>query len=694
DGQGKPKQLTTKADTYKYEIFWSPDSKKILWTDKKLRLCYVDVATGKVTEAVKAKTWEIRDAVWSPDSKWIAYSQNEENNISQVYLYSLEKGENKAVTEGRYDSMTPAFSGDGKYLFFVSNRDFNPIYSQTEWNHAYRDMARIYVATLSKKTPSPFRTQDYDQKEQPKKKAAKKDDKKEKPKPASLEVDTEGISERILQLPVKAGSYRNLASVGSTIYYISSSSAQRKPALAMYDLSARKETQLGSVNGFEISADGKKMLVSYDGKYAIIDLPKGPVGTPAPLNLSNMEMRLDRKAEWKQIFNECWRQMRDFFYDPNLHGVDWELMKKRYSVLVPYVSHRADLTYVIGEMIGELNAGHAYVGGGDMPRPTRVPQGLLGAKLSKDEKSGYIRIDKILKGPRWNPKLQSPLYELGVDAKDGDYILTVDGKPTNEMSNILESLVNKVGKPVKLRLATKPEDKGGRTVTITPIGSEADLFYHDWVEGNLAKVTKATGGRVGYLHVPDMLQTGLNQFSRYFYPQVRKKALIIDVRGNGGGNVSPMLIERLRREIAMITIARNSTPRTDPSAMVWGPMVCLMSEFSASDGDLFPYRFRKHKLGKLIGKRSWGGVVGIRGSLPLLDGGTLNRPEFSRYDVEGKKWIIEGSGVDPDIVQDNDPAKEFAGEDEQLDRAIKEVLTELKKGGERVIPPPPPTPKR
>jgi tricorn protease len=289
--------------------------------------------------------------------------------------------------------------------------------------------------------------------------------------------------------------------------------------------------------------------------------------------------------------------------------------------------------------------------------------------------------------------LRSPLNELGSEARDGEWIVAIDGRPTNEMTNVLEALVNRVGKQVKLTLHAKPEEKGGRTVTVVPIGSEADLYYHDWVEGNLEKVTKATGGKVGYLHVPDMQQTGLNQFAKYYYPQVRKQALIIDMRGNGGGNVSPMLIERLRREIAMVTIARNSIPRTDPAAMVYGPMTTLLNEFSASDGDLFPYRFRQHKMGKLIGKRSWGGVVGIRGSLPLLDGGYLNRPEFSRYDVEGKKWIIEGYGVDPDIVVENDPAREYAGEDQQLDRAIEEMLAELKKGG-KVIPPPPPTPKR
>jgi tricorn protease len=385
--------------------------------------------------------------------------------------------------------------------------------------------------------------------------------------------------------------------------------------------------------------------------------------------------------------------MRDFFYDANMHGVDWKAMHDRYEPLVAHVRHRADLSYVIGEMISELNAGHAYVGGGDMPKPARVPLGLLGAKLEHHPASGYYRITKILRGAPWDPKLRSPLNSVGVDVKEGEYLIAIDGQPVNKLTSPYEALVNKAGKQVTLRINGEPTDKGARDVVVTPISSEADLYYREWVENNRKKVSDATNGEVGYIHVPDMQLTGLNEFARQYYPQLRKRALIIDVRGNGGGNVSPMLIERLRREIAMITIARNTSPGTDPTGAVWGPMVCLMNEFSASDGDLFAFRFRQHKLGTLVGKRSWGGVVGIRGSLPLLDGGTLNRPEFSRYDVDGKEWIIEGYGVKPDVIVDNDPAREYAGGDEQLDKAIEIIKEELKTKGHK-IPPPPDTPKR
>jgi len=331
------------------------------------------------------------------------------------------------------------------------------------------------------------------------------------------------------------------------------------------------------------------------------------------------------------------------------------------------------------------------VGGGEYPKPKRITTGLLGTEIGRDAKSGYYRIEKILHGQNWNKTLRSPLTEIGVSANQGDYILAVNGKSTADVNNIYELLVNKAGKQVTLKLNSKPLAKGARDVIVVPAGSEQNLYYYEWVQNNIENVSNATDGKVCYIHVPDMGRRGLNEFVKYFYPQIRKKGLIIDVRGNGGGNVSPMLIERLRREITMIDFARNTAPEPDPSSMIYGPMVCLADEFSDSDGDLFTYRFKRHKLGKVVAKRTWGGVVGIRGSLPLLDGGFLNKPEFSRYDVEGQKWIIEGYGVEPDIYVDNDPAKEYAGIDEQLNKAIEVILEELETQ-EKEIPPLPPYP--
>ncbi len=693
DGSDTAVRVTRGAETYKFRIVWSPDSKKLLWSDRRMRLRYVDVETKAIHEAGKATRWEIRQYAWSPDSKWIAYARQEEDTHSRIYLFSLETGKTHAVTEGWYASSGPAFSSDGKFLLFVSSRDFKPIYSRTEWNHAYQDMARIYLVALSRDVESPLRPRSDEveieaKEEKGKDKDEKKDKKKEKKKAVEVKVDLEGLQDRIVALPVEVSSYGRVAAVGERVYYIRKGAGDKKSLLLLYDLEKRKETTLGQFNAFVVSADHKKMLVTKKDTYAIIDLPKAKIEVKDKLDLSGLEVRLDRRAEWSQIFNECWRQMREFFYAPGMHGVDWKAMRERYGPLVAHVNHRNDLTYIIGEMIGELNVGHAYVGGGDRPEVKRIQTGLLGAEVERDSASGYYRIKKILRGQNWDKALRSPLTEMGVGAGEGDYVLEVNGRSTSAMTNIYEALVNTAGKQVKLRIGSEPKTAGSRVVTVVPIADEAKLYYYNWVEGNIEKVSEATGGRVGYLHVPDMGRDGLNEFVKHFYPQLRKEALIVDVRGNGGGNVSPMIIERLRRKAVFFDLARNTAPGTDPKQVFLGPLVCLMDEFSASDGDIFPYRFKHHKLGTLIGKRSWGGVVGIRGSLPLVDGGILYKPEYANYDLEGKSWPIEGYGVDPDIVMDNDPAKEFAGIDEQLRKGIEVALEALKTRGRKIAPPP------
>jgi tricorn protease len=700
DGSGPPIQVTKGEDTYKYQMYWSPDSKKLVWGDKRLRLRYVDIDSKSIKEVAQAKIWEIREYCWSPDSKWIAYARPEEESLTKVYLYSLENEQTHAVTDGWYSSSDPSFSSDGKYLFFVSDRDFKPTIGGVEFNYTYQDMERIYFVTLSKAVESPFKPKSdevtiKEAKPETKEKSEKKEgEKKEKQDSVVVvRVDVDGLKDRIVGLPIEAANYGNLESAGNNLYYIRKSSKDEKSQLLMYDLAELKETGVGEADGFEISADLKKMLIGREKSYYIVDLPKTKLDLKEKLDLSGMEVNLNKREEWAQIFNECWRQMREFFYAPNMHGVDWAAMRKRYGELVPYVNNRADLTYIIGEMIGELDIGHTYVGGGEVPKPKKIETGLLGAQLERDPQSKYYRITKILRGENWDKDTRSPLTEIGVDAKEGDYILAVDGKPTNEMNDVYEALVNTVDKQVKLKLNSAPTEKGSRDVVVLPISDEAKLYYYDWVENNIKKVNDATDGKVGYIHLPDMGQWGLNEFVKHFYPQLRKKALIIDVRGNGGGNVSPLVIERLRREIAMATFARNTIPSSNPYDMMWGPKVCLIDEFSASDGDLFPYRFKKYNLGKLIGKRTWGGVVGIRSSLPLLDGGFLYKPEFSRYDEETDRWIIEGHGVDPDIYVDNDPAKEFAGVDQQLNKAIEVILDELKTQ-EKTLPPIPPWPKK
>ena len=699
DGSEKPQQITTGADTYKYELYWSPDSKKIIWNDKLLRLNYVDIETRKITEVAKASIGEIDDFVWSPDSLWIAYSKPEAESMQKIYLYDCQAQKTYEATDGWYSSYSPSFSSDGKYLFFVSNRDFSPIYSRVEWNYAYLSMAKIFLVTLSKDLKSPFepKSDEVAIKKETAEPEAKAKEEAKKPvgpeKEARIKVDPEGMKDRIIALPIEVADYWHLVSVGDTLYYMKRGSRDRESSLKMYNLKEQKETDLGQINGYEISSDQKKMIVLQARSFAIIDLPKAPVKITEKLELGDMEMKLDLKEEWDQIFNECWRQMKYFFYAPNMHGVDWQGMKASYEPLAKAVNSRADLTYVIGEMIGELSIGHTYVGGGDIPQVERIDIGMLGAQFSRDQKTGFYKITKILKGQNWNRSLRSPLTEIGVNIKEGDYLLAVNGKPTSAMTDIYEALLNTVGKQVTVKVNSLPEEKGSRQVVVVPVKDELPLYYYNWVENNAEKVDKATGGKVGYIHVPDMGAHGLNEFVEHFYPQLRKKALIIDVRGNGGGNVSSMLIERLRREIVMVEMARNTIARPEPEALLMGPKVCLIDEFSASDGDIFPYRFKTYNLGKLIGKRTWGGVVGIRGSLPLLDGGFLMKPEFAPFSVDGKNWVIEGRGVEPDIYVDNDPAKEYTGIDEQLNKAIEVILEELKAQGKE-LPPIPPYPKK
>ena len=697
DGTGDTRQITYNSDVYKYRLTWSPDSRKLLWSDKKLRLQYIDIESQITTLVDQSMYNEFNDYSWSPDSKWIAYIKNNQEMMSRLYLYSLESKTSTPVSDGWFNCSTPAFSTDGQYLFFVSNRDYTPIYSQTEWNHVYRDMARIYLLTLRKDVSSPFQPRSDEVQitaPAPQKKESKAEESKERAFSInSFKIDLDGLSVRLVGLPVAPAQYYNLTSVDHKLYYIRRSSKDEKPLLMLYDLKELKETELGQIDGYEISANTKKMLVKQGASYAIIDSPSAKIELKEKLDLAGMEVNLVRKAEWRQIFDESWRQMRDFFYAPNLHGVDWPAVKEKYRSLVDYVEHRADLTYLIGEMIGELNAGHTYVGGGDLPQPARIKLGLLGAQISQDKESGYFKIDKILTGENWQAKNRSPLTEIGVDAREGEYILAIDGQSAAAMPNLFAAFVNKAGKQVQLTLNSEPHTKGSRQVTVVPIDNEAELYYYEWVQKNIAKVNKATAGQVGYIHIPDMGVHGLNEFVKYYYPQLEKKALIIDDRGNGGGNVSPMIIERLQREITWFSFARNTAASVDPGGMQWGPKICLIDEFSASDGDLFPYQFKHLKLGKLVGKRTWGGVVGIRGSLPFLDGGVLNKPEFSRFGLDGKEWIIEGLGVEPDVWVDNDPALEYNGTDQQLDKAIELILEELK-DWQNTVPPVPPYPVR
>jgi tricorn protease len=629
----------------------------------------------------------MRDFAWSPDSKWIAYSDNNMSEFSRIFIYNVDTQKAEPVTDTWFNSSNPTFDKNGKYLYFTSERDFNPTYSSVEWNYAYREMSRIYIITLQKDTPSPFLTKNdevtVDKGEAKDEKSGKSDKGKDKKKDSkkedalSIKIDFEGIMSRIIPLPdLNTAYYYDLNAVENGLYYMSW--GNRGGGLYFYDLEEKEATKIGDFSDYYMTPDGKKMVVRKRWNIAVINAPKREVkGIDEPIDLSNMKKWVNLHEEWAQIYTEAWRQMRDFFYAPNMHGNDWPAIHDKYAVLIPYCGDRNDVNYLIGEMIGELNIGHAYTGGGDRVETLRLKLGLLGAELERDG-SGYYKINKILKGESWNDATISPLTEIGVNAKEGDFIVAIDGVSTKDMVNIYEALIDKAGKAVVLSLNSKASESGARDVVVTPIESENSLYYYNMVQNNIEKVSKATNGQVGYIHIPDMGVEGLNEFVKYFYPQLTKKALIIDDRGNGGGNVSPMIIERLRREASMWTVTRNgNAAEIKPNQMVNGPKVLLFNKYSASDGDLFPWQFKHYKLGTTIGTRSWGGVVGIRGSLPFIDGGTLNRPEFAPFDQNGN-WIIEGHGVDPDIVIDNNPYDEFNGVDAQLDKAIEVILEQMK----------------
>lgn len=677
NGKEEPIQLTKESDTYKFNPIWSPDGKYLLWGDKKLRLNIINIESRKVQQIAQAKAWEIRDYTWSPDSKWIAYTLPENNTVNKIKVYNLNTKETHQMTDEWYNANSPSFSSDGKYLFFISGRTFNPIYSRTEWNHAYQDMDKVYFITLQKETPNPFapKNQEVEIKDE-EKKQEEDEEKNEEEESTAVEIDFDGIYDRVISLPVDVSNYFNVNAIDNSVYFAEYDRKASKVKLHLYDLKSQDDNVIGSSGSYIISADKKHMFISEKGKYAIISLPKSKIKVKDYLPTKKMKVWVDPQKEWDQIFHEAWRQMRDFFYDENMHGVDWEDINKKYEPLVQYVNNRKDLTYIMGEMIGELSVGHAYINGGDVTKPERIKMGLLGAQLARDD-NGYYQVKKILDGQNWDKAVRSPLSEVGVNISEGDYIVAINGKDVSTVNNIYELLLGKANIEVILSINSKASLDGAHNEIIKPIANESKLYYYNWVQNNIKKVNEATDGQVGYIHIPDMGAGGLNEFVKYFYPQLNKKALIIDDRGNGGGNVSPMIIERLNRELTMYGSARNTGITTKPAQMMLGPKVLLLDQYSASDGDLFPYQFKKLGIGKTIGVRSWGGVVGIRGSLPFIDGADLRKPEFAPFDTEGKKWIIEGYGVDPDIELRNDPAKEFKGIDQQLNKAIEVILEDL-----------------
>lgn len=690
DGSEPAKAITKGGGSYKFYPAWSPDSKWMLLGDRSQELYIINVATGARTTIVKSDASEINDYAWAPDSKWIGYTlPGKSRGFDVIKLWNRETKKEITVTDEWYNSGQPSFSPDGKILYFVSQRDFNPVYSQTEWNHAYVDMSKPYFVRLAANAKSAFQ-QENDE-------VSIKEGAAPAPKPAdasrssdtiTMSIDEEGLADRIESLPVAAGNYFNIVAHNDGLFY-TAMSARTTPAFKFYSLKDKKENDLGFSGQYEISDNRKKILLRRGNDYFIEDLSTMKIDAKNKLDLEGLKFTTDLRAEWKQVFDESWRQMRDYFYDPNMHGVNWKKVHDRYAALLPYVNHRNDLTYIIGEMISELSIGHAYVNSGDRPEVERIRTGMLGARFSRD-RSGYYKIDSILSGESWDKTLVSPLRQPGVNIKKGDYILSINGQDVSRLSNLYEALAGKADQVIEIVTSSAASGANARKSYIRPIADESQLYYHEWVQQNIARVNAASGGRIGYLHIPDMGPAGLNMFARYFYPQLDKEALIIDDRGNGGGNVSPMIIERLRREISMGTLMRNGKfSGTRPAQTHIGPKVCLIDQYSASDGDLFPFQFQYYKIGPLIGQRTWGGVVGIRNTLPFIDGGDLRKPEFASFAADGSKFIIEGEGVHPDIEIINDPHQEYLGNDQQLKRGVEELLRQLQQKGKQGVPPVP-----
>jgi tricorn protease len=689
DGSGPAVALTATNVGQLDGLMWAPDGKHLAVGDHDGKVWVVSVAEKKMTEVADDAFGRVGDYTWSPDGQWLAFSLGQRAGTNSLYVWSATDGRLHRVTDAMFTAYSPAWDPAGEYLFFLSDREYAPQISTIEWNYAGNRTTGIFAMALRKdvKHPFPPQSDEVTLEEKPAEKPAAGDAKPAETKPVAIDFD--GLAGRVAAVPVDADNIGGLAAVKGYLlfatsgapFYGRSSYANRK--LNIFDMKERKASVLvEDVGGAALSGDGTKVLVRQEGAYKLYDAKPNAKDAKT---VSTADLAVDRvpSEEFAEIFTEVWRKYRDFFYVPNLHGYDWKAMGDRYRQLLPYVAHRSDLNYVLGEMVAELSVGHAYIEGGDFQLPERPRVALPGARFALDQQAGRYRIAKIFQGQNEESKYRSPLTELGVDALVGDYVLAIDGVELAGNDNPYRLLRDKRD-PVTLTLNARPTMDGARKVTFRPIFDESDLLYLDWTQGNREMVAKATNGRVGYLHIPDMGASGAYEFIKWYYPQIRKEGLIVDVRSNGGGNISQWIIERLDSKLLATGFGHFSdSAGTYPATVFYGPMVSLISETSASDGDIFPAMFRKAGLGPLIGKRTWGGVVGISGLGPLLDGGTAYVPIGGTTDIDGS-WIIEGYGVDPDIDVTNDPQSVIDGKDPQLERGIAEVLAAMERDPKRL----------
>jgi tricorn protease len=686
DGKGEIRKLPLTGTGFYDNPAWSPDGLKISYLDNSQTIYWIDLksgATKKIGSNYLIGSANIQHS-WSPDSKWIVYTRNDRVYIQAVYAYSLEQDKSFPITDGLSEVAEPVFDASGKYIYFLGSTDAGPVKQWFDLSATdLRKTSSLYLVVLRKDLPSPLARESDEEK------GVQKEDKPRETAAASptpVSIDMDGIQFRILDLPVPGGEYSNLqAGPAGQIFYLKAVPGGTPgpgagPELHRYDLAKRKEdTLIGGVTAYQISTDNKKILLAQRDSMSIVAMPTADRIQPGQgrLNIEAVEVLVDPRAEWSQIFNEAWRLNRDYFYATNMHGADWNAMKQKYAAFLPDLAVRGDLNRVIQWMCSELGVGHHRVGGGDtIYEPKNVPGGLLGADFVIE--NGRYRFKKVYGGLNWNPGLRSPLTEPGVDVKEGEYLLAVNGLDLRPPVSVHKPFENTAGKIVEITVGPNADGGGSRIAKVVPIASDAALRNRDWVEGNIKKVDQATGGRVAYVYVPNTSTQGYVYFKRYFYPQSDKDAIIVDERFNGGGLVADYYIDMLRKPLVSYWNMRYGADLKTPGASIQGPKVMLIDETAGSGGDMLPWMFRKFKLGSLIGKRTWGGLVGTLGFPGLMDGGSVTAPNLAIWTPE-EGWTVENVGVPPDIEVEQTPADVIAGRDPQLEKAIQVILDELKK---------------
>jgi tricorn protease len=695
-GKEKPRALTVGHKVWKYPAAWSPDSRKLLFSDKDQLLQVVDVKTKKITVIDKADLSEITEYNWSPDSRWLVYTKSGANNLNTLWVYSLDSGKARQLLNTRYNSFSGSFSLDGRTLYFLSQRDFNWTFSDFEFDYIYNRSTRIYAVSLAQDAPPLLPDKnDVEEAKAPEKPAADKGkEKAKKAEPAKeqakpLRIDFDGIDERVLALPFVAGDYGGVQDLGnSKLAYFGSGE------LHTYDLDARKdELVIKGIDGGIVTADNKKFFYKAGNDFGIVVIQPGQKVGDGRLGLDDMTMRIEPLKEWQQIYNEGWRIYRDWFYVRNMHGVDWEKLRLKYQALVPYLGHRADLDFIFGELLGELNAGHTYVNWGDFARVPRVDTGLLGAELQADEKAGRYRIKKIYRGENWNENTRSPLTEAGIGVREGDFIISLNQADLPLSENPYRLLENTVGKRIELTVNSRPVREGARTYWVKPVRSELALMALDWVESRRQLVDRLSGGRIGYVYVPDTAGDGHREFYKGISAQTDKEAWIIDERYNGGGFDPSKMVDMLSRRVDSYWHSRGARLQRNPVFALEGPKAMLINHYSSSGGDNFPYLFQVRKLGILIGTRTWGGLVGYSWSPALVDGPSFAVPMNGIVGRDGQ-WAVEGVGIYPDLEVYDRPEEIARGNDPSIEAAVKVLLEQLHKDPPAKTPADPAEPDR